>query len=248
MVLKNPNSPPHAGAACADLPDLKRLNYFHGQMLGVNDFRTEQAYFRDKFKLHNRCLHGHGTVCGLGVAPLPTAQECKSDADHTRDKLQAELDAARVELDDARNKKEESRAKELQARADAIERQIDRCDPPTPARVVVDCGLALDCEGNELVVGTNETLTGPPASWQTAYVNVRLVEQELEPDAIANEATIIREAAVLEFSEQNFNYKHRHLRGRWLSCGNCHALTIARLRHSAGGWRVDRRYRPPAVK
>lgn len=115
-------------------------------------------------------------------------------------------------------------------------------------KIVVSAGLALDCEGNELVVGTNETLTGPPASWQTAYVNVRLVEQELEPDAIANEATIIREAAVLEFSEQNFNYKHRHLRGRWLSCGNCHALTIARLRQSAGGWRVDRRYRPPAVK
>jgi hypothetical protein len=115
-------------------------------------------------------------------------------------------------------------------------------------KVVVSAGLALDCEGNELVVAANETLSAPPASWQTAYVNARFVEQEANPDAATNEATIIREVAVLEFSEQNFNHKHRHLRGRWLSCGNCHALTIARLRRNAGGWRVDRRYRPPAVK
>jgi hypothetical protein len=115
-------------------------------------------------------------------------------------------------------------------------------------KVVVTAGLALDCEGNELVVGAKETLGDPPASSHTAYVNLRFVEQELNQDAATKEATIIREAAVLNFSEQNFNYKHRHLRGRWLSCGKCHPLTIARLRRSAGGWRVDRRYRPPAVK
>jgi hypothetical protein len=114
-------------------------------------------------------------------------------------------------------------------------------------KLVVSAGLALDCEGNELVLGNKETLADPSASCQTAYVNLHFVEQELKQDA-ANEATIIREAAVLNFSEQNFNYKHRHQRGRWLSCGNCHPLTIARLRRSAGGWRVDRRYRPPAVK
>jgi hypothetical protein len=115
-------------------------------------------------------------------------------------------------------------------------------------KVVVTAGLALDCEGNELVVDSNETLNAPPVGWQTAYVNSHFVEQELKQDATTNEATIIRETAVLDFSEKNFNYKHRHLRGRWLSCGNCHPLTIARLRRSAGGWRVDRRYRPPAVK
>jgi hypothetical protein len=114
--------------------------------------------------------------------------------------------------------------------------------------VVVTAGLALDCEGNELVVGATETLGVPPASWQTAYVNSHFVEQELKQDAATKEATIIREAAVLEFAEQNFNHKHRHQRGRWLPCGNCHPLTIARLLRSAGGWRVDRRYRPPALK
>jgi hypothetical protein len=115
-------------------------------------------------------------------------------------------------------------------------------------KVVVTAGLALDCEGNELVIGTNEILSAPPASWQTAYVNLHFVEQELNKDATTKEATIIREAVALEFAAQNFNSRHRHARGRWLACGSRHPLTIARLRRSAGGWRVDRRYRPPAVK
>jgi hypothetical protein len=115
-------------------------------------------------------------------------------------------------------------------------------------KILVTAGLALDCEGNELVIKTDEDLSAPPASWQTAYVNLHFDEQELKEVATANEATIIRESAALEFAAQNFNANHRHSRGRWLACGNCHPLTIARLRRSAGGWRVDRRYRPPAVK
>lgn len=115
------------------------------------------------------------------------------------------------------------------------------------SKVVVTAGLALDCEGNELVVATDGSLAGPPASWQTAYVNLHYVEQELK-DGAANEATIIQESSVLQCDQQNFNSKHRHLRGRWLACGICHPLTIARLRPRAGGWRVDRRYRAPAVK
>jgi hypothetical protein len=114
-------------------------------------------------------------------------------------------------------------------------------------KVIITAGLALDCEGNELVVETNETLSAPPASWQTAYVNLHFVEQEIN-ETTTNEPTIIRESAALDFAAQNFNSNHRHLRGRWLACGTCHPLTIARLRPSAGGWRVDRRYRPPAVK
>jgi len=114
-------------------------------------------------------------------------------------------------------------------------------------KVVVAAGLALDCEGNELVLAANEILSVPAASLQTAYVNLNFVEQELNKDT-TNEATIIREAVVADFGAQNFNFRHGHLRQRWLACGDCHPLTIARLRKSPGGWRIDRRYRPPAVK
>lgn len=157
MALKNPCNQVQGDAACADLPDLKRLNYFYGQMLGVNDFRTEQAFFREKLKLHNRCLHGYGTVCGLKVVPLPPAQRCKSESDLARQKLQAELDALAAKPEEARKKNDEPAAKQLLERIEGIRRRLQElppagCDAPVPARVVVECGLALDCEGNEIIV------------------------------------------------------------------------------------------------
>ena len=157
MALKNPSNHGNSDAACADLPDLKRLNYFYGQMLGVNDFRTEQAFFREKLKLHNRCLHGYGTVCGLKVAAVPPAQECKSESDLAREKLQAELDALIAKLEAAREKDDKDILGKLQERAEEIRLQLKDlppagCDSPIPPRVVVECGLALDCEGNEIIV------------------------------------------------------------------------------------------------
>lgn len=46
---------------------LQRVNYFFGQNLGADDFRTEQDYFIAKHRLHNRYLHGWGVVNGLKV-------------------------------------------------------------------------------------------------------------------------------------------------------------------------------------
>jgi hypothetical protein len=92
------------GSHCAKVPELARLSYFFGQVLGPGELRSEQAYFHEKHKLHNRCLHGFGVVCGLLIEPekQPEADPCK----------------------------------------------------PGPKRplVRVDCGIALDCEGNEIVV------------------------------------------------------------------------------------------------
>lgn len=94
---------------CLPIPRLERVNYFHGQMLGVREFRSEQAYFREKQKLHNRYLHGSGVVCGLAVTPCP------------------------IEPDD--------------------------CDPrPPPPCVVIQCGIAIDCCGNEIVVREPRTV------------------------------------------------------------------------------------------
>jgi hypothetical protein len=51
------------GALSADL----RVNYELGMVLGVDEFRQEQHYFLQKEYLHNRALHGYGTVYGLRV-------------------------------------------------------------------------------------------------------------------------------------------------------------------------------------
>jgi hypothetical protein len=45
----------------------QRLNYVLGQVLGVKEFKQEQAYFLNKANVQNRELHGYGTVRGLAV-------------------------------------------------------------------------------------------------------------------------------------------------------------------------------------
>lgn len=46
---------------------LTRNRYFAGQLLGTAEFETEQRYHVEKQRLLNRCLHGCGVACGLGV-------------------------------------------------------------------------------------------------------------------------------------------------------------------------------------
>jgi hypothetical protein len=45
-----------------------RLRYRYGQLLGAEDFLTEQRYFLLRSRLHNALLHGWGTVWGLAVS------------------------------------------------------------------------------------------------------------------------------------------------------------------------------------
>lgn len=65
----------------SDLKDFQRLRYFHGQMLDACDFQREQAYFVEKLRLRNRCLHGYGVACGLLVSPVPPADPCSTVSD-----------------------------------------------------------------------------------------------------------------------------------------------------------------------
>ncbi|MEJ1961441.1 MAG: hypothetical protein WDO56_07815 [Gammaproteobacteria bacterium] len=59
----------HAVAAS----NLERMRYFPRQLLTADDMRTEQEYFREKQRRHNRFLHGWGVVCGLQVVADPQA-------------------------------------------------------------------------------------------------------------------------------------------------------------------------------
>jgi hypothetical protein len=47
---------------------LARPRYFFGQLLGVEDFKLEQDYFRERLRRLNRELHGSGVVRGLEVS------------------------------------------------------------------------------------------------------------------------------------------------------------------------------------
>ena len=112
--------------------------------------------------------------------------------------------------------------------------------------IIVEPGLALDCEGNDLVVSSAQSLLVPLAieSLSSAFVSLRYVEEETD---FASAATIT-EAVALGVAQENYNRGHRHLRARWLACGQAHPLTIAKLKLSSQGWRVERAYRPPTIK
>jgi hypothetical protein len=58
-------------------PALQRLNYFNGQRLVANDFRTEQGYHTGMRRVLNRALYSPGIVSGLEVVP---ASSTSSDA------------------------------------------------------------------------------------------------------------------------------------------------------------------------
>lgn len=118
--------------------------------------------------------------------------------------------------------------------------------------IVIAPGMALDCEGNELVVETTQELSPPPASedGHVAYVGVRYVEKlcDAVPTPEGKEALTIREGFEIVSGHENPNSGHKHLRARWLACGTPHPLVIAKLRRGLQGWRVDRSYRAPAIK
>jgi hypothetical protein len=144
-----------AKASCAEVPQFDRLSYFYGQMLHARDLQTEQAYFREKLKLHNRCLHGWGIVCGLEVVPPPADPDCIPATDVEYGRLKAVLDEKQKAMASATDDEKRTLAPEIER----LKRQLEALGPPSncaPAdprtKVQIDCGLAIDCEGNELVV------------------------------------------------------------------------------------------------
>jgi hypothetical protein len=47
---------------------VRRVNYFSGQMLGVEDLKAEQDYFRGRLRRLNLAAHGVGVVSGLKIS------------------------------------------------------------------------------------------------------------------------------------------------------------------------------------
>jgi hypothetical protein len=173
---------------------LERAPFFHGTVLTPEDLELTQQYFREKFKRHNRSLHGFGIVSGLNVSVKA-------------------------------------------------------------GQVVVEPGLALDCEGNEINIEHAQSIIVPSdADRRAAFVNVRFVDAcadrtaNAEAEESSERAGYLAESFELGVAPENSNRGHRHLRARWLACGQPHTLTIAKLKHSSQGWRVERGYRAPHIK
>jgi hypothetical protein len=59
-------------SGCKHLACLERPRFFAGQLLTEAELNSLDGYVRAKNRMHNRLLHGYGTVCGLEV----TCHEC----------------------------------------------------------------------------------------------------------------------------------------------------------------------------
>ena len=160
-----------------DAPDLRRLRYFHGQLLGARDFRREQQYVRDKLMLRMRYLLGYGVVCGLLVEPVPAEpgwEPGKDDRAEEAAEAPAEQGTAAAEAEPAT--------------AAGAEPEHHR---PHRAKVQVTGGLGVDCLGHEVVVHSGceiDLWAALPAEERvklpgraTLWVGVEYGERAVEP-------------------------------------------------------------------
>lgn len=164
-----------------DAPPLRRLRYFHGQMLGARDFQREQEYYREKLRLRMRCLLGYGVVCGLHVEPVP-----RDDDDCPPDTAGESALPGESGLPGESALPEESTEA---GGAEPAERTRRR------AKVAITPGLAVDCDGNEVVVRGGcvidlwKALPPHERDTDTVWVGVEYAERPVEPTrAVYNDA------------------------------------------------------------
>ena len=118
--------------------------------------------------------------------------------------------------------------------------------------VTIAPGVAIDCQGNEILVDAPLRHSLPPSAGETIFLALRYSEKTSHPITSTNpvckpEHSRIEESFAVVFETQNTNQGHRHSRGRWRACGKPHGLTIARLKCKAGQWNIERRYQPPRL-
>lgn len=118
--------------------------------------------------------------------------------------------------------------------------------------VTITPGLAIDCQGNEILVEEPLRQCLPDSEGETIFLAIRYAEESKQPVSSVHangdlEHSIIEETFAVAFETKNTNQGHRHSQGRWRPCGKPHGLTIARLRRRAGQWKIERRYHPPRL-
>ncbi len=156
-VIHTPNRPQphpghehgHDGECCIVAGPFDHLSYLYGQMLTPSHLQRAQRSVYEKLKLHNRCLHGWGVVCGLAVSAVPMEKECPPEGAE----CPPEERAAPGEREGPEKSEEQEvvAAEEQAASKVPPERPVDPCAlPKTELRV--GCGVAIDCPGNDLVV------------------------------------------------------------------------------------------------
>jgi hypothetical protein len=162
-----------------EIPFRKRNNYAYGMVLGAKDFQQEFSYFYDRMKLHNRMLHGYGTVTGLEVSS----------------------------------------------------------DEETATDIVVNAGMAIDPEGNEIILPS--TVQCPfPEEGEEAYLVLYWAERDTDPVPISG-AESDMDQIVPSRVEEYAILKYEADQGEAKQTG----VVLARLQNAGGKWEVDKKFR-----
>jgi hypothetical protein len=111
------------------------------------------------------------------------------------------------------------------------------------AELHISPGLALDCEGNEIVVDTEQSVALPPAATGPRYLSLRYAE--IETDFVVatgegTEASRIEESFELSYQSAHPYVKHRRRGKQYGACGTAHAVALVKLVFRTGRWRIER--------
>jgi hypothetical protein len=174
---------------CAPLHPLKRVSFSTGQLLTPADFTTEQEYHRERSRLHNRCCHGWGVVCGL---------EASISGDE----------------------------------------------------ITITPGMALDCQGEHVVMAAPTTLPLPGVipRTPTLYVLISPTEEQTDPTAVSGDVIAYRrvlETSRVMLGPQDPTAGHVRRRRRVQPCGQAHGVPLAQLHWTRKHWRINHRYSGP---
>lgn len=200
-----------------DTPPPRRLRYFHGQNLGARDFQREQEYVREKLKLRMRSLLGYGVVCGLYVRPVRRHDDdCPPDHHET---AAADL-SARPERPEEPEGAEDTEGTE---RTEGTEHGRRK------AEVRLTSGLAVDCDGNEVVVRGGcvidlwKALPRDERDTDTVWIGIEYAERPVEPTrAVYNDACA-------ETSDCEYGWTEECYTVRVTGCEPCGRRTLRHL-------------------
>lgn len=169
------------GTAGFGTPPLRRLRYFHGQMLSARDFQREQDYYREKLKLRLRSLLGYGVVCGLFVEPVRPDDDdpCPAGeaAGGTAGAGDTGADPGGTDTAEGEDGAGGPEGVDGAGAGHGRHRAVIRIRP----------GLGVDCDGNEIVVRDGcvvdlwKALPPDERDGDTVWVGVRYRERPVEP-------------------------------------------------------------------
>lgn len=114
-------------------------------------------------------------------------------------------------------------------------------------KIIVSPGVAVDCQGNEIVLESRVVLELPPAQRQfyvTAVYTETLVNPipTLTPGSPSPEEqlqySMVQEGCQIEITSEEPAAKHERIGPGTPGCGISHPVPLARIRHFQGGWQV----------